>query len=130
MTAVPAKLPDPNGTVLVVFSGETDIRWLRILKSGYRHCFACLFENGQWIIYDPLAHMTDLSVRNGLDSVDLEYWFRRQGYRTIRTFRRTTEQKKLPPAIFTCVEAVKRLCGIQDITILTPWQLYRHLKNY
>jgi hypothetical protein len=26
--------------VLVVFSGTTDIPWLRVLKPGFRHCFA------------------------------------------------------------------------------------------
>ncbi len=122
-------LSDPDSLVLIVFSGETDISWLRVLKRGFRHCFACIHTNDHWVFYDPLAHTTKLTVRDGMDSVDLEFWFRQQGCRVVRTKIHPAPPKKIPPTVFTCVEAVKRLLGIHSIFILTPWQLYRHLQN-
>jgi hypothetical protein len=126
---VPAGLKDPNNLVLVIFSGETDIRWLRILKPGFRHCFACLHKNGQWIFYDPLANKTELSVLAGMDSIDLEFWFRQRGCTVVRTHSILSQQQKLRPSFFTCVEATKRLLGIHNGIIITPWQLYKHLMS-
>jgi hypothetical protein len=37
------------------------------------------------------------------------------------------KQKILPPMMFTCVEAVKRIIGLRGWWILTPWQLYAAL---
>jgi len=127
MTLNQSQFQDLEGVALIIFSGETDIRWLRILKRGFRHCFACVYTHGQWVFYDPLAHITCLSICDGLDSVDLEYWFWQQGCRVVRTSRHPEIRKKAPPALFTCVEAVKRLLGVRGLFILTPWQLYRHL---
>jgi hypothetical protein len=36
--------------------------------------------------------------------------------------------KAAPFMLFTCVEAVKRVLGIHRRGIVTPWQLYQHLK--
>jgi len=120
---------DPHDLALVVFSGETNIWWLKVLKPGFRHCFAALHKYNRWIIYDPLAHRTDLQIHEDLDSVDLEYWFRQHGHTVIRTFIRSATPKKLSPAPFTCVEAIKRLLGLRATTILTPWQLFSYLEN-
>ena len=129
MNIVAKQIPDPDGIALIIFSSETDIRWLRILKRGFRHCFACIRTHGQWIFYDPLAHTTCLSVCSGMDSIDLEFWFRQQGFRVMRTKIQPAPQEKLSPALFTCVEAVKRILGIRSLLILTPWQLYKHLNT-
>jgi len=120
---------DPDNLILIVFTGDTDILWLRILKRGFRHCFACIHLGGQWFFYDPLAHTTDVTVQAGLDSIDLEFWFRQHGCKVVRTTRRPVPRKKTAPAFFTCVEALKRLLGVRGFFILTPWQLYRHLEN-
>ena len=129
MTITQNQILDLDGVALIVFSGETDIRWLRLLKHGFRHCFACVYSRGQWVFYDPLAHMTSLSVCTGMDSVDLEFWFRQQGCQVVRTMLQPVRRKKCPPALFTCVEAIKRLLGVQDFFVLTPWQLFKHLKT-
>ena len=137
MTLAPEKIADADGIVLIIFSGDTDIRWLKMLKHGFRHCFACVHthgqsqeqSHGQWIFYDPLAHVTGLTVHHGMDSVDLEFWFRQHGCTVVRTSLRPIARKKSPPAFFTCVEAIKRLLGIHTLFVITPWQLYRHLQN-
>ena len=35
--------------IWVVFSGYTDLRWLKFLKSGFRHCFVLLHDGKRWI---------------------------------------------------------------------------------
>ena len=116
------------GMVLVIFSGETDIRWLRFLKSGFKHCFACVPIGLQWIVYDPLSNKTELTILSDVDSIDLEFWFRKHGCTVVRSrFLVTPMTSKLQPSLFTCVEAVKRLLGLKKKFIQTPWQLYRHL---
>ncbi|MCD8496748.1 MAG: hypothetical protein LRZ85_00855 [Alphaproteobacteria bacterium] len=32
----------------VVFTGRTDLPWLRWLKPGFRHCFVLLNDGRQW----------------------------------------------------------------------------------
>jgi len=129
MTGCFSNLADSDDLVLIVFSGETDIWWLKILKPGFRHCFAALHKSHRWVIYDPLAHATELQIHEGFDSVDLEFWFRQRGHAVIRTLIRPAVSKKLTPAPFTCVEAIKRLLGLRTATILTPWQLFKFLQK-
>ena len=47
---------------LVVFSGRTDLPALRILKPGFRHCFAVVQCDGDWLLVEPLAHRLEVSV--------------------------------------------------------------------
>jgi hypothetical protein len=129
MSMEPLSMTDPDDLALVIFTGETDITWLKVFKSGFRHCFACVHTAGQWILYDPLAHVTTLSLYSDIDSVDLEFWFRQHGCSVIRTTLKPARLKKSPPGFFTCVEAVKRVLGIQTLFVQTPWQLYRHLSK-
>ena len=46
---------------LVVFVDDTEVNWLRILKPGFRHCFAALEAERGWLICDPLKGEIALS---------------------------------------------------------------------
>ena len=46
----------------VVFSGKTDLRWLGLLKPGFRHCFVLLNDGLKWMSYDPLANYTEVKI--------------------------------------------------------------------
>ncbi len=58
---------------------------------------------------------------------DFPAWMRAHGYRVVRAPRLSPPRRMAAPTPFTCVEAMKRLIGLQDWRILTPWQLYRRL---
>ena len=75
--------PDETGIALVVFSGDADLNWLRVLKTGFRHCFIVLESGGCWVIYDPLSHRTDISVVEGDDVFDLIQLYRARGMRVV-----------------------------------------------
>lgn len=114
--------------VWIVFSGQSDLPWLAWLKPGFRHCYALLHDGRHWITFDPMSHYTDISVHSVPGDFDLPRWLESRGLRLIKA-PVTRLQKPAPWMLFTCVEAIKRLIGLHDRLILTPWQLYRHLEN-
>lgn len=115
---------------LVVFTDHTDIRWLKILRRGFRHCFVLIRFADIWISIDPLMHKTDVMRLDIPDSISLKKWFEEQGDTVIEIkVISTTKPKPLPLAPFSCVEAVKRVLGIRQAYIFTPYQLYKFLKK-
>lgn len=114
---------------LVVFSGASDLKWLRWLKPGYRHCFALVQSNGYWVMYNPLSIGTEVEVWPCDHEVYLRTWLAEQGYLVIEQTVRPLCPKPLPWAPYSCVEAVKRVLGLRAPGVLTPWQLYRYIKK-
>lgn len=114
----------------VVFSGKTDIRWLRFLKAGFRHCFIILNDGQRWIAIDPAASYMDVQIYHHIDNeFDLPSWLSDQGYLVVPAVIDKEHQKAAPSMIFTCVEAIKRVLGVHKRFILTPWQLYKFLEQ-
>jgi hypothetical protein len=112
----------------VVFSDETDLPFLKCLRRGFRHCFVVIRDRGHWISYDPLAHYTELFLVDVPETFDLLGWLSEQGMTVIKVpSPLCPTQKILPPMMFTCVEAVKRIIGLRGWWIFTPWQLYAAL---
>ncbi len=120
---------DQDGAALVAFTGQTGLRLLRCLKPGFRHCLIVTKKGSHWIICDSLAHQLHLDVMSGFDSVDVEFWLRRNGYRVLRQQVRTALPRAHFFRPFTCVEAVKRILGVEAMWVITPWQLYRYLSS-
>lgn len=112
----------------VVFFGDTDIAWLKILKPGFRHC-AVLMDDGQnWITIDPLSNYTDVTVHPFPHEFNLPLWMRDTGHKVVPA-QITRSMRPAPIGIYSCVEAVKRVLGLHCWQIITPWQLYRHLRK-
>lgn len=114
---------------LVVFSGEAHLFWLRLLRPGFRHCFLALESHGRWITYDPMLHRTALALLSVPASFDLAGWYRVRGLTVVvtRVPPLPAQPRPMPWGPFTCVEAIKRILGIRDRRIVTPWRLYRRL---
>ncbi|SEH45207.1 hypothetical protein [Magnetospirillum fulvum] len=117
-----------SGRALVVFSGQADLLWLRLLRPGFRHCFVVLGSPGGWISLNPMAHRTDLTVLSVPPDFDLAGWYRAQGLTVVETLPHLPPRRQAPWRPYSCVEAVKRVLGIHDGFVLTPWQLFRYLK--
>ncbi|MCL4679154.1 MAG: hypothetical protein KJ017_11255 [Alphaproteobacteria bacterium] len=113
-------------TVWVAFTGQTELPCLRLLKPGFRHCFAIIREEGNWIALDPLANRMDVSVHSAANGFDMPRWLRSRGLTVIEA-RTENHARPAPLMPLTCVEAVKRILGLRARLIFTPWQLYRHL---
>lgn len=128
-----AETPPPHINIprsyWVVFSGRADLWWLRLLRPGYRHCFALIRMRGQWLIFDPLASHTDIVLTELEEAFDLPRWYADHGFGVWQVSAPPAIARPMPWRLFTCVEAVKRLLGIRGSLILTPWQLLRALRR-
>ncbi len=112
---------------LVVFSGETTIPWLRLLRPGFRHCFLVWCDGRRWLTYDPMAHGTHIAAHDLAPAFDMAAWYRAKGLRVAAVRPYAPPHRPAPLAPFTCVEAVKRALGLHCRRIVTPWQLWRAL---
>lgn len=113
----------------VVFSGQADRIWLRMLRPGFRHCYLVMNDGRCWFSLDPMLNHMELAIHHHIPATfDLPGWLAGQGHGAVvpATLCRT-RSTPAPWRIFTCVEAVKRTLGIHARLIFTPWQLYRFL---
>ncbi len=113
----------------VVFTGDTDLAWLRFLKPGFRHCFVLLHDGRHWVSVDPLSNYMEVLVHHLPPAFDLPAWLRDRGQHVVAAPLCRTVQCCAPLGVFSCVEAVKRILGLHNRFILTPWQLYRFLQH-
>jgi hypothetical protein len=114
---------------LVVFGNNTGLWWLRLLKPGFRHCFVALDTPAGWVVIDPLSHRTHITVIRHWRGPDLAQWYRMHGLTVVHAEIIIPIARCAPWRPFSCVEAVKRVLGINDGRILTPWQLFGFLSD-
>lgn len=121
---------DPRGVLaLVVFVHETDLWYLKCLEPGFRHCFLVINDGQQWIAIDPMAHQFMIDALPLANDFDLAEYFGGEGHLVVETQLRRAPHRPAPLMPFTCVETIKRVLGIHDWSIITPYQLYRFLTN-
>lgn len=136
--------------VLVIFHGGSEIPLLRFLKPGFKHCFALIkcqsdIANDKtepdppssdahgrpaqdaWIVVDPLSHQTEVGYYAGFSAQELTERFEAYGCRVV-PYELYQAPKRVPYfRPYSCVEVIKRILGILDLRIVTPWQLYQRL---
>jgi hypothetical protein len=114
----------------VVFSGQADRPWLKMLRPGFRHCFVIVNDGQSWLSLDPMLNHMDVRVHHHVPAnFDLPEWLRQRGQRVIAAPLSRVLKNPAPWRLFTCVEAVKRLLGLHSRFVFTPWQLFRHLEK-
>lgn len=116
--------------VIVVFERNTNIRFLQILKEGFRHCFVVIRQKDGWLEINPLSNrlLVIFHPDNGKNMFP-EFLLNRKKFLFIEAEVQDVPQKCAPLFFFTCVEFVKRLLGIHDFFVITPYQLYNKIKN-
>lgn len=114
---------------LVVFSGQADLWWLRLLKPGFRHCFVALSGPAGWVVVDPLSHRTCVAQIPDTQEFDLSHWYRQHGLTVVPAKVFSPPKRAAPVRAYSCVESVKRILGIQAGWVLTPWQLFRYVNK-
>lgn len=124
-----AEVQCPARRALVAFSGEAELKWLRLLKPGYRHCFVLLESVNAWVVYNPLSNGTEVEVWPGEHEDVVRTWLAQHGYEVVGTVVEPVLPKPMMWAPYSCVEALKRVLGVRAPGVFTPWQLYRHLKK-
>lgn len=124
----PDTVPPLYRRALVVFSGATELRWLGLLKRGFRHCFVALDNGERWITVDALSHRTEVVVHALPPGFDLAAYYRSKGLMVVEAAPRPIPRRAAPWELHSCVGSIKRLLGIRARRVVTPWQLYRYLR--
>jgi hypothetical protein len=114
---------------LVVFADATDLWWLRLLRPGFRHCFVALRYGDGWVVVDPMSHYTAIASFPLPADFDLIGWYQQHGLVVVPVKKNTPDKRVAPFMPHSCVETVKRILGIREFWIVTPWQLFRHLNE-
>ncbi len=116
--------------VWVVFTDQSELKSVRMLKRGFRHCFVVIHDGQHWISIDPMANYMEIIIHDQMsNNFDLIYWLEENGHHVVETNFTRNIMVSAPAMLFTCVEACKRILGVHKFWILTPWQLYRYLKQ-
>lgn len=116
-------------TILVIFSDDTDVWWLKGLRRGYRHCFVVTETIAGWVSVDPLLYRTEIIGLGDIPREMLEDWLKSEGYIIVPATIAPLKKQIWPRPAFSCVGHIKRILGITAPTVLTPWQLYKFLQK-
>ena len=112
--------------VYVVFEDGTSLWWLRFLRHTYRHCRAFIKITPKiYIELNPLSNQMFLFVHIFDNSRQFYKVIHKMNY--VKTRIENAPLKTAPAFCFTCVEAIKRLLGIHNFWIITPYDLYTYL---
>lgn len=112
----------------VVFTDQSELKFVRMLKRGFRHCFVLIHDGQRWISIDPMANYMEVMVHDHLpDGFDFVCWLQERGHAVIEARLTRNIMVSAPIMLFTCVEACKRILGVHKLSVLTPWQLYKFL---
>jgi len=114
----------------VIFTDNTDLWWLRWLKPGFRHCYVLLrlHNSGRWLELNPMSNQFFAAIYDYPRDFDyLAYLSHRRGITVCPAELVEAPYKCAPLSFFTCVEFVKRVIGLHDCFIHTPWQLYKKI---
>ena len=118
-----------NKQALVVFTDDSNLFFLKVLKRGFRHCFVMLHDGKNWISVDPLLSQLLINVEeNTHDKKELIEWFKESGYRVVTSDIPETICVSFL-GIYSCVGVIKKILGVRNPFILTPHQLFKHISQ-
>lgn len=121
---------DLDAQCVVVFDGRSSIPWLRILRPGFRHCFCLIKLQRRWLVIDPLKGTIEFAILESATAEMLANHYRGFGLNVLTGTRRIGSKRgQLMPMPITCVEVVKRAIGARKALAITPYHLFRHLRD-
>ena len=107
--------------------------WDRWLQPGFTHVFVLIWDYGLWLYVDPALHHTRVVILEQLDDRPPEFWLVDDDVTVleVRPEVGSTNTMRAPWVVgpLTCVESVKAVLGIRRFWLLTPWQLFKHLRG-
>jgi hypothetical protein len=114
----------------IAFGGGADQGWMRLLRPGFRHCFAALRDKDGWTVLDPLSGrllVTRLAVEPGFN---LPSFWRRAGCQVLGPFVPAAPARRWPGLVpVSCVSLCRALLGPGAPFAVTPHGLFRRLKK-
>lgn len=118
----------------VVAFGDSRRRFLRPLKSGFRHCSIAIHTEVGWVGVEPLLQQLRIGwVPTHPDTSAPELCrqvIAKEGMTAaVACIVPPAPERVRLPLPMTCVEVVKHALGLRRPLLMTPWQLWRHLNS-
>ena len=119
-------------SVWLAFGGTADASWLRLLRRGFRHCFAAVADANGRTVLEPLSGRLMVARLPVPASFDLPGFYTRAGLRVVGPFApEAPVARHCPPFTpFTCVALCRALLGPAAPFALTPYGLFKALADY
>lgn len=113
----------------IVFGGRADHPWQRLLRRGFRHCFAALEDPQGWTVLDPLTGRLLVARLDVPAGFDLPGFYCRAGLLPVGPFplREADLGRGLRGAPFSCVALCRAVLGSHAPFAMTPHGLFRAL---
>lgn len=118
--------------VWIGFGGQADQGWLRLLRPGFRHCFAVLRDKAGWTLVEPLSGRLLVTRAELAADFDLPGFYRRAGLSVVGPFRPgppVARGWRPEVSFYSCVQVCLALLGEGAPRAFTPHGLYRALVN-
>ncbi|WBV43709.1 hypothetical protein [Pseudoroseomonas cervicalis] len=117
--------------VWIGFGGRADRLWLRLLRPGFRHCFAVLEDARGWTVVEPLSGRLLVARPELVEGFDLPGFYRRAGLTLLGPFTPGPPVCSWRPELspYSCVSVCRALLGAAAPFALTPRGLYRRLEK-
>lgn len=115
----------------IVFGGRADHLWQRLLKPGFRHCFAAIEDEAGWLVLDPLSTRLLVARVQVPPGYDLPGFYRRAGLTPLGPFplEEMRDAATLAWLPLNCVSFCRAVLGATAPFALTPAGLHRALSN-
>lgn len=112
--------------VLLVFTDNGRHRLSPLLERGFRHVFAVIHSQGQWVVHNWKSG-TGLEVSVIADEsyspLDMVEFYANEGHTTVWV-KASDQMRSWPMMVNNCVSHTKQLLGINSFAV-TPYQLYK-----
>lgn len=121
--------PEAGQKLWIAFGGVADQPWLRLLRPGFRHCFAALQDEAGWTVLEPLSGRLMVARLPVATGFDLPLFYRRAGLRVLGPFAAGEPRGACLPSFapFSCVTLCRALIGPEAPFAVTPFGLFRAL---
>lgn len=117
--------------VWIGFGGRADRLWLRLLRPGFRHCFAAVEDAQGWTVVEPLSGRLLVARPVLMPGFDLPGFYRRAGLVVLGPFAPGAPHCGWLPALspYSCVAVCRALLGRGAPFAVTPRGLFRALEK-
>ncbi|MFI3241509.1 MAG: hypothetical protein R3Y43_02965 [Alphaproteobacteria bacterium] len=111
---------------IIIFEDNTTLWYLRLLKENFRHCYVVLFSDKSHICTE-INPMSNKILINNFHKLGLKSYLKNKSFIVVDCTY--IPLKALPIGVFSCVEVLKRIVGINKRFLITPHQLYTYLQK-
>ncbi|MBY0336628.1 MAG: hypothetical protein K2X11_08440 [Acetobacteraceae bacterium] len=129
MTANHRRLGDDQ-RIWFAFADARDHWWQRLLRPGFRHCFAALRDRGGWTVVEPLSGRLIVARLDVPAGFDLPGFYARAGLTVLGPFQPEGPARPRAPLRPGCAALCAALLGDAAPKIWTPQGLFHALNEH